>query len=109
MWFVFPQIAGLGRSSAAQLYGIVDLKEAQDYLAHEVLGTRLIKISEAVLAHKGTAPEAILGSVDALKLRSSMTLFQVAGGGLVFGDVLAAFYAGENCPKTLEMLRDVPE
>ncbi len=104
MWFVFPQLKGLGRSATAQHYGVAGLGEARDYLAHDVLGPRLVEIGEAMLAHEGTAPEAILGPVDAMKLRSSATLFEAAGGGDVFARLLDGFYGGARCAATLGMI-----
>ena len=104
MWFIFPQLRSLGRSPTAKRYGIEGLEEARAYLADPVLGPRLVQAAGAVLAHRGTAPEAILGGIDALKLRSSATLFEAAGGDPVFGEVLEAFYGGERCPKTLAEL-----
>ena len=101
MWWVFPQVAGLGRSGTARRYAIRDLTEASAYLAHPVLGPRLIEAAETILIHAGTPPEAILGGIDALKLRSSMTLFShVEGAAPVFGEVLRAFYGGEEDPQT---------
>src|SRR3954470_7083528 len=73
IWFVFPQIAGLGSSSAARHYAISGLEEARAYLAHPVLGPRLVAAARALLGLPGSDPAAVLGSVDALKLRSSMT------------------------------------
>lgn len=104
MWFVFPQLKGLGRSATALHYGIADRAEAEAYLAHPVLGPRLIEISRAMLAHDDTAAETILGSVDALKLRSCTTLFEAAGGDAVFARILDAFYDGQRCGKTLDLL-----
>lgn len=104
MWFVFPQLKGLGRSATALHYGIDDLAEAEAYLDHPVLGPRLLEISRAMLSHAGTAPETILGPVDALKLRSSATLFEAAEGDPVFADIIEAFYDGERCRKTLDLL-----
>lgn len=104
MWFVFAQLRGLGRSATAQKYGIADLAEARAFLADPILGPRLQDISQAMLAHAGRDPEAILGPTDALKLRSSMTLFEAAGGGQVFGEVLEAFHDGQRCPITLDLL-----
>ncbi len=105
MWYIFPQIKGLGRSGTTQFYGIEDLQEAQDYLAHPVLGRRLVEISEAMLMHEGLAPEAILGGIDALKLRSCATLFEVASGEEgPFGAILEAFYNGERCTRTRAIL-----
>jgi uncharacterized protein (DUF1810 family) len=105
MWFIFPQIAGLGRSHMAQLYAIRDLDEARAYLAHPVLGARLRECVAAVLAHAGTrTAEAIFGGIDSIKLRSSMTLFEAAGGGDPFAGVLDAFFAGARDPETLHLL-----
>src|SRR5690349_7212891 len=78
MWFVFPQLAGLGRSPTALFYAIGSLAEARAYLAHPVLGPRLRECTETLLAHRRRGAEAILGPVDAMKLRSSMTLFEAA-------------------------------
>ena len=102
MWWVFPQIAGLGRSETARRFAIRDMAEAEAYLAHPVLGARLVEAAEAMLLHAGTPPEAILGGIDALKLRSSMTLFaHVPGAPDLFRDVLRAFYGGEEDGQTL--------
>ncbi len=105
MWFVFPQFAGLGRSETARFYALRDLDEARAYLAHPVLGPRLKTACDLVLRHHGTAPEAILGSIDAAKLRSSMTLFErVDPAEPRFAAVLDTFYEGRRCPLTLERL-----
>lgn len=106
MWFLFPQIAGLGRSETARFYAIADLAEARAYLAHPVLGARLIECAEAMLSWAGKRSAAeILGSVDALKFRSSMTLFEAAGGGTPFPSALAAFHDGKRDENTLALLR----
>jgi uncharacterized protein (DUF1810 family) len=95
IWFVFPQIAGLGSSDAARRYAISSLDEAAAYLAHPVLGPRLDTCAEALLELPTRDPEAVLGTVDAMKLRSSMTLFaHVERAAPVFRDVLDGFYAG---------------
>jgi uncharacterized protein (DUF1810 family) len=95
MWFVFPQIAGLGMSINAQVYAISSLDEARDYLAHDVLGPRLRECAAVVAALPGTDPEAVFGDIDAMKLRSSMTLFaRAAPDEPVFTDVLGRFYGG---------------
>jgi uncharacterized protein (DUF1810 family) len=105
MWFVFPQLAALGRSPTAKHYGLTGLPEASAYLAHPVLGPRLRDCTRLLLAHRGTAPEAILGPVDALKLRSSLTLFAaVPDADPVFGEALAAFFDGVPCPLTAAAL-----
>ena len=102
MWFVFPQVAGLGHSHMAQLYAIADLAEARAYLAHALLGPRLVEATEAMLGWAGKrSAETILGGIDAVKLRSSMTLFEAAAGGAPFADCLEAFYDGERDPATL--------
>ncbi len=102
MWFVFPQIAGLGQSEMARFYAIADLAEARAYLAHPLLGPRLIESTQAMLDHAGKrTAEAILGGIDAVKLRSSMTLFEAAGGASVFAACLDAFFGGERDSETL--------
>ena len=102
MWFVFPQIAGLGRSPTARRYAIADLGEARAYLADPVLGPRLEEAASALLPHDPPA-EAILGGIDAVKLRSSMTLFREAGAE-VAGAVLDRFFDGRPDPATLAIL-----
>lgn len=104
MWFVFPQLRGLGRSATAQYYGLADLAEARAFLADPVLGPRLTLCARALLGHAGTAPEATLGPVDAMKLRSSATLFEAAGGGPEFAALLDTFFGGRRCARTLELL-----
>jgi uncharacterized protein (DUF1810 family) len=104
MWWIFPQIAGLGRSETARHYAIASLDEARAYLAHPVLGPRLAEAASALLAHRGKSAEAIMGGIDAVKLRSSLTLFLAAGGPPVLADVLDAFFAGERDGKTIRLL-----
>ena len=105
MWFIFPQLKGLGRSHASQYYGLESADEARVYLDHDLLGPRLRECVAALLGHRGESAEAILGSVDAMKLRSSMTLFEAAGGEPeLFGQCLADFFAGERDPHTLRLL-----
>ncbi len=104
MWFVFPQIAGLGSSPTARRYAIRDLDEARAYLAHPVLGPRLEAACRAVLAVTGRSAEQILGYPDDLKLRSSMTLFaRAADDPAVFRAVLERYYDGPD-PRTEELL-----
>ncbi len=106
MWYIFPQIQGLGYSAMAQHYAIRDLGEAREYLQHPLLGPRLIEISEALLALDESDPRRVMGSPDDLKLRSCMTLFQCAAPDQpVFGKVLDKFYGGRPDGRTLEMLR----
>ena len=105
MWFVFPQLKALGRSSTAHLYGIESLDEARAYLAHPVLGCRIRECARLVVAIEGAAVGQIMGSPDDLKLRSSMTLFAraAADDDRDFLDVLAKFYGGPD-PATDELL-----
>ncbi|MEY5098428.1 MAG: hypothetical protein RJA36_1147 [Pseudomonadota bacterium] len=104
MWFVFPQLRALGRSATALHYGLADLEEARRYLAHPVLGPRLLECTRAVLAHSGRSAHAIFGSPDDLKFRSCMTLFGLAAPQQpLFAQALAAFYGGEPDRLTLEL------
>ena len=104
MWFIFPQLRGLGLSPTAQYYGIASLEEARAYLEHPVLGDRLRECVEALLPWEGRPPEQILGPVDAMKLRSSLTLFDRAKRHALFAEGLAAFFRGERDPRTLALL-----
>jgi len=108
MWFIFPQIAGLGRSGTARFYAIEGRDEAQAYLVHPLLGPRLAEGCDALLDHAGrTTAEAMLGCIDAIKLRSSMTLFEAVGEGEMqarFGAVLDVFYGGHRDLDTLRLL-----
>jgi len=104
MWFVFPQIEGLGRSPTAQRYAIESLDEARAYLEHPVLGPRLRECAAALTAQSGSTAGQILGGIDAMKLRSSMTLFSLAAPGeAVFGDVLEQYFGGEPDPETVRL------
>ena len=105
MWFVFPQLRGLGQSRTAWFYGIEDADEARRYLNHPLLGRRLIDCAEAVLTHGDRTAEAIFGPVDAVKLRSSATLFgAVARRPSPFGELIDRFFDGTPCRLTLERL-----
>lgn len=105
MWFVFPQLRGLGRSPLAQFYGIQDLAEARSYLDHAVLGTRLKECVEAVLGVTGRTLHEIFGSPDDVKFRSSMTLFAAAGGNdQPFRQALDRYCDGREDPVTLDLL-----
>ncbi|MBN4093104.1 DUF1810 domain-containing protein [Methylobacterium sp. OT2] len=105
MWFIFPQIAGLGASPMAQRYAIGSLAEAQAYAAHPVLGARLRACTAAVNAVAGRSAHAIIGSPDDLKFRSSMTLFaRAVPGEPVFADALARYFDGVPDPRTLAKL-----
>ena len=105
MWYVFPQIAGLGFSAMAQRYAIGSLEEARAYLAHPVLGARLRECVEAVLAIEHRSAHEIFGSPDDMKLRSSLTLFaSAAPQEPIFEEALDRCFAGAPDPKTLEKL-----
>ena len=107
MWFVFPQLAGLGHSPMAQRYAIVSLDEARAYLAHSLLGPRLLECTRAVNAVAGRSVNEIFGSPDDLKFRSSMTLFAraaAAPGETVFRDALGRYFGGAEDPRTVDLL-----
>jgi uncharacterized protein (DUF1810 family) len=105
MWFVFPQIKGLGRTTMAERYAIASRDEAAAYLAHDVLGPRLRRCARLVTQSGAVTAQALMGSVDALKLRSSMTLFaEVADDDADFVAVLERYYGGERDAMTLERL-----
>jgi uncharacterized protein (DUF1810 family) len=106
MWFIFPQVQGLGLSSTSQFYGLRGLAEATAYLDHEVLGGRLREISQALLDLPGSDAVAVFGGIDSLKLKSSMTIFALADkneAGL-FQQVLDKFYQGQKDGQTLKIL-----
>jgi uncharacterized protein (DUF1810 family) len=106
MWFVFPQLAGLGRSPTATFYGIGSAEEARAYLEHPVLGPRLLECTRAACGHRHRSAEAIFGSVDAMKFRSSMTLFeQAAEDPAPFAEALELFNGGARDEATLALLR----
>lgn len=107
MWFIFPQLRGLGTSEMARRYGIADLPEAGAFLRHRVLGPRLAECTGLLLAAPpGLTAAAILGAVDAMKLRSCLTLFRIAGGGDVYDGALTRFFGGEADLRTTRLLRD---
>ena len=108
MWFIFPQIVGLGRTETSRTYAIKSREEAVAYLEHPVLGPRLREISEALLAHDDKSATEILGTPDDLKLRSCMTLFKsVSTNNDVFLDVLDRYYGGEEDPQTFRILSEM--
>lgn len=105
MWFVFPQLAGLGTSAMARRYALSGLEEAEAYLAHPVLGPRLLMAMTLMMAARPKSAETILGAVDVAKLRSSMTLFALASADPEpFVALLDAFYGGAPDPATLKLL-----
>ncbi len=105
MWYIFPQLRGLGRSERALFYGIKDLDEARAYLAHPLLGPRLADCAAAMFWHESKMAAEILGEVDAMKLRSSATLFEAAEGDAAFATLLARYFGGERCVATLKAVR----
>ena len=106
MWFIFPQIIGLGVSDTAMLYSISGIGEAKLYLEHEILGPRLVEISKEVLSLETDDPVEVFGEVDALKLNSSMTLFDyVSADENVFKEVIDKFYDGQKDEKTLQLIK----
>lgn len=106
MWYIFPQIQGLGRSEMNQYYSIKDLNEAKEYMANEILRNHLIEISQALLQLESNDPREIFGYPDYLKLQSSMTLFGIADPEqTVFKQVLDKFYNGEPDVKTIGKLK----
>jgi uncharacterized protein (DUF1810 family) len=109
MWFIFPQIAGLGFSPTAQIYAIASRAEAEAYLRHPVLGARLHELTQIVTGIEGRSAVQIFGKVDALKFRSSMTLFANAtADNADFTRALDKFYGGEPDARTLELLESSP-
>ena len=104
MWFIFPQIQGLGLSETARFYAIADAQEAKDYLNHPILGARLLEICQALLGLAASDAHAIFGSPDDLKLKSAMTLFASVASSPVFGRVLDKFYDSAEDDKTLRIL-----
>jgi uncharacterized protein (DUF1810 family) len=99
MWFIFPQRSGLGHSAISQRYAIGSLEEARAYSEHPVLGSRLVECSQALLGHEGLSAQEILGGIDAVKLRSSMTLFSTAAPEqTTFTQVLERYFDGEPDP-----------
>ncbi|WP_371414629.1 DUF1810 domain-containing protein [Flavobacterium sp. 140616W15] len=110
MWFIFPQIAGLGTSDTSKYYAILDLNEAAEFVAHPILGKHLIEISELILTFKMKSAESILGELEARKLRSSMTLFTlVENSNPIFQEVLDTFFSGEQDPLTLSIINSIIE
>jgi uncharacterized protein (DUF1810 family) len=104
MWFIFPQVAGLGFSAMSQRYAIVSREEARAFLAHGVLGARLLECTALVLAVTDRTINAILGAPDDAKFRSSMTLFAAVSDKPIFHEALAKYFSGALDPATLEIL-----
>ncbi len=111
MWFIFPQLTALGRSATAQRFGLDDLAAARAYLAHPVLGARLRECVEIVIGVEGRSAREIFGEVDALKFRSSLTLFEAAAepaAAALFTKALTRYYAGSRDPLTLSHISGPP-
>lgn len=106
IWYIFPQVKGLGYSQMANFYGIKDREEGEDYLLHPTLNDRIHEISNEILQHQGKAAIDIFGSIDSMKVRSSMTLFDELSPNDVFGKVLDTFFNGERDQRTIELLYD---
>ena len=104
IWYVFPQMRGLGHSERANYYGIANREEAEDYLLNFTLNDRIHEISEALLQHQTKSAVSIFGALDAMKVQSSMTLFDAISPNDVFGKVLDQFYGGVRDKRTLELL-----
>lgn len=106
IWWIFPQIAGLGHSGNSRFYAISGKEEAREYLEHPVLGSRLREITEVVMSHADDriAVELMGWEIDAMKLKSSMTLFDEVSPNDIFAEVLDAFFDGERCYRTIQYL-----
>ena len=105
IWYIFPQIKGLGFSHQSKFYGIANRQEAEAYLAEPILNARLREITLALLEHKDKTAQQILGGIDAIKVKSSMTLFDAIAPDDIYAEVLNTFYADERCKRTLEYLQ----
>ena len=110
IWYIFPQIKGLGHSPNSQFYGIVDLTEAKAYLEHPVLGARLREITQEVLNHASRGIQTIMGApIDAMKFKSSMTLFDAASPNDIFAQALDTFFDGKKDERTINILTKQPK
>lgn len=107
MWYIFPQIKGLGYSSTAQYYAIQDKKEAENYLKHPILSKRLVEISEELLKIDNDNASEVFGYPDDMKLKSSMTLFYLVSEKVVFKRVLEKFFCNELDERTVEILKEL--
>lgn len=107
MWYMFPQITGLGRSDTAKYYEIKSLSEAKEYLNNEILKNRLIEMCQSLLNLKNDDPIEIFGPIDALKLKSSMTLFSYVSDNDIFNQVLEKFYNNEHDLNTIDICKRI--
>lgn len=105
IWYIFPQLRCLGRSSRAHYYGIADRGEAERYLNNQILGSRIREITEALLAHRDKTALEIFGEIDAIKVRSCMTMFDYLSPCDIFSEVLDSFYENERCELTLKVMQ----
>ena len=105
IWYIFPQLRCLGRSSRAHFYGIADRSEAERYLNHQILGSRIREITEALLAHRDKTALEIFGEIDAIKVRSCMTMFDYLSPCDIFCEVLDSFNESERCELTLKVMQ----
>lgn len=103
MWYIFPQIKGLGRTGNSQYYGIRDIEEAKEYLGNPILKSHLYELCEILLQQPHNNATMIFGHIDSKKFRSSMTLFDIAEPDSIFADLLAKYFAGIRCPLTLKI------
>ena len=104
MWFIFPQLKGLGFSSMSQHFAISDINEAKEYLEHPILGERLRQITKVALENKNKTANELFGSPDHMKFRSSMTLFYLASGEQIFLDAINVFFGGIKDQLTIKLL-----
>lgn len=107
IWYIFPQMYGLGHSCYANLYGIRNRVEAVGYLKHKVLGKRLREITSALLKHEDNPADEIFGDLDAMKVKSCMTLFDIISPDDIFAEVLNKFYGQQRCELTIRMLSEM--
>ena len=108
MWFIFPQVEGLGYSSTSKRYSIKSVEEAKRYMSHSITGARLIECTVVVLNIQERSAKEVFGFPDNMKLKSSMTLFEsISESGSVFALVLDKFFCGERCEKTLQLLEEM--
>ena len=106
IWYIFPQVLGLGRSCYANLYGIRNREEAEEYISHKVLGKRLREITKALLQIEDRSAVEIFGYLDAMKVKSSMTLFDIISPDDIYSEVLNKFYHGKRCGTTINFLNN---
>lgn len=109
IWYIFPQLKGLGNSYRSAYYGISGLPEAQAYLGHPILGQRLREITLALFNLQGVTARQVLGNIDAVKVRSCMTLFDAVSPNDIFAQVLEKYYAGTRCRRTMNSLKAIED